>query len=207
MTHLSLDPPAVWALCWFWCSRSDSEMAWASAKSAASWALRCELLPAMLLGELESCCIDAASARAKASSSLILPWTSVGLLPSRWFDGWLALFLLANGPLDPPNLAAAASAAFLLSPAALPSQRWSVGCLCFKQKLSRHSEQLTGIISFALQPFAEHLLEKTFLLVLAVSELQLLSMCAPTEISGCSPLLVKTGLLHKGHTGTWTSFL
>lgn len=120
----------------------------------------------------------------------MLPWTSVALLPNRWLGGRRASTFFLNGPLDPPNLATAASlhtemkrkrktlpidhlsikphtkktwthAAFLLNPALFPSQRWSAGCLCFRQKFNRHSEQLTGIISFALHPFAEHLLEKT----------------------------------------------
>lgn len=46
----------------------------------------------------------------------------------------------------------------------------------------------------------------TFLFLCAGSDLQSLSMCSPTLISGISPLLMGMGMLHRGHTGTWISY-
>lgn len=46
----------------------------------------------------------------------------------------------------------------------------------------------------------------TFLFRCAGSDLQSLSICSPTLMSGISPLLMGIGMLHRGHTGTWTSF-
>lgn len=46
----------------------------------------------------------------------------------------------------------------------------------------------------------------TFLFLCAGSDLQSLSMCSPTLMSGISPLLMGMGMLHRGHTGTWTSY-
>jgi len=45
----------------------------------------------------------------------------------------------------------------------------------------------------------------TFRFLWAGSDLQSLSMCSPTLMSGISPLLMGMGVLHNGHTGTWTS--
>lgn len=45
----------------------------------------------------------------------------------------------------------------------------------------------------------------TFLFLWAGSDLQSLSMCSPTLMSGISPLFTGMGMLHKGHTGTWIS--
>lgn len=43
---------------------------------------------------------------------------------------------------------------------------------------------------------------ETFLFLWAGSDLQSLSMCSPTLMSGISPLLMGMGVLHSGHTGT-----
>lgn len=43
---------------------------------------------------------------------------------------------------------------------------------------------------------------RTFLFLWAGSDLQSLSMCSPTLMSGISPLLMGMGVLHSGHTGT-----
>lgn len=111
-------------------------------------------------------------------------------------------------------------------------QSWSNGCRCLRQKFRWHWSQVTRIISFCLQPPLEHLLVKiwktnvacyslvlnwrwgkkglllvlTFLFLCAGSDLQSLSMCSPTLMSGISPLLMGMGVLHRGHTGTWISY-
>ena len=46
----------------------------------------------------------------------------------------------------------------------------------------------------------------TFLLCLAESDWQSLSMCLPTTTSGVSPFFTGHGVLHRGHTGTWLSW-
>lgn len=57
-------------------------------------------------------------------------------------------------------------------------------------------------IIFSLLPFWGR---PTFRFLWAGSDLQSLSICSPTVMSGISPLLMGMGVLHNGHTGTWIS--
>lgn len=87
--------------------------------------------------------------------------------------------------------------------AAFGLHSWSVTWRCRKQKFNLQKPHWTGTSSFFLHPLNEHLLVNIFVL----SDLQYWSMCWPTVISGDIPRGVGTGSPHKGHAGTWTSFL
>lgn len=69
-----------------------------------------------------------------------------------------------------------------------------------EKQLSRNS--FYRDIIFSLLPFWGR---PTFRFLWAGSDLQSLSICSPTVMSGISPLLMGMGVLHNGHTGTWIS--
>lgn len=209
------------ASCSLWAKAIASILSCSSCEVGAAWAD--EEAAAWVVTSL----IEACNARAKASSSLKLPWSWLVLGLVRGCVGWDCCCLVKY-------LAIPCGGWFCLAKAALPAsetcfvglpvQSWSwnwleielgvpvqhkyykdvkvftCGCLCFKQKLFPHWLQSTLISSLVLHLTLEHL---GFLCFFAP---QSLSKCLETASSGTDPGLLGTGLSHKGHTGTWISW-